>query len=153
MQKKPQHCQAYKSKGKHPLQSLSNQTKASPGREGEVSVTFEQDANKFESLFIESSSGLLQENISHTLEDTLKLLVECNGALCYILSHFKNSRFKTVLKKPTFGVQVIKDRITLSKMNLKEEEYVDMELKKESSGLTIVPKEETLAALLGSPEF
>lgn len=30
--------------------------------------------------------------------------------------------------------------------SLKEEERVDMELKKESSGLTVVPKEETLAA-------
>ncbi|KAI7899101.1 uncharacterized protein BX663DRAFT_423765, partial [Cokeromyces recurvatus] len=78
-------------------------------------------ANNSEVLFIESSSGLLQENISHTLEDTLKLLVECNGALCYILRHFKNSRFKTALKKSTFGVQVIKDTVTLSKMNLKED--------------------------------
>ncbi|KAG2218296.1 hypothetical protein INT45_000978 [Circinella minor] len=38
-----------------------------------------------------------------------------------ILSHFKNSRFKTALKKSTFGVQVIKDTVTLSKMNLKED--------------------------------
>ncbi|KAG2208091.1 hypothetical protein INT47_010453 [Mucor saturninus] len=65
--------------------------------------------NSPEVLFIESSSGLLQENISHTLEDTLELLVECNGALCYILGHFKNSRLKTALKKTAFGVQVIKD--------------------------------------------
>ncbi|CAO3639361.1 unnamed protein product [Mucor hiemalis] len=150
-------------------------------------------SNNSETLFIESSSGLLQENISHTLEDTLKLLVECNGALCYILSHFKNSRFETALKKSTFGVQVIKDTITLSKMNLKgdkmwkfveirsatiptswsdrfswvkmfeliatlflclrEEEQVDMELKKENAGLNFVPKEETLAALLSFPEL
>lgn len=132
-------------------------------------------------MFIESSSGLIQENISHTLEDTLKILVESNGALCYILNHFKNSRMKTALKETTFGVQVIKDTITLSKMNLKEdrlwkfvelrsaniptnwsdrfnwvkmfeliatlfsclkeEERVDMELKKKNSSLTVVPKE------------
>ncbi|KAG1042672.1 hypothetical protein G6F43_011838 [Rhizopus delemar] len=131
--------------------------------------------NNYEALFIESSS------------------VECNGALCYILSHFKNSRFKTALKKSTFGVQVIKDTVTLSKMNLKEdrlwkfvelrsaniptnwsdrfnwvkmfeliatlflclkeEKRVDMEMKKENSGLTVVPKEETLAALLSFPEL
>ncbi|KAI8083877.1 hypothetical protein BDF21DRAFT_451400 [Thamnidium elegans] len=61
-------------------------------------------------LFIESSGAILQENINHTLEDTLKLLVECNGTLCYILSHFKNSRF-----------HIIKDTITLSEINLKED--------------------------------
>ncbi|ORE05431.1 hypothetical protein BCV72DRAFT_209339, partial [Rhizopus microsporus var. microsporus] len=82
-----------------------------------------------EALFIEFSSGLLQENISHTLEDALKLLVECNGALCYIFSHFKNSRFKAALKKSTFGVQAIKDTVTLSKMNLKKDrlwEFVEL---------------------------
>ncbi|KAG2198279.1 hypothetical protein INT47_004363, partial [Mucor saturninus] len=149
-------------------------------------------SNNSEVMFIESSSGLLQENISHTLEDTLKLIVECNGALCYILSHFRNSRLKTALKKTTFDVQVIKDTITLSKMNLNEdrlwkfvelrsatistnwsgrfnwvnmfellamlflclkEERVDMQMKKENSGLTVVPYEETLAAFLSFSEL
>ncbi|GAA5799690.1 hypothetical protein HPULCUR_005107 [Helicostylum pulchrum] len=77
--------------------------------------------NNSEALFIESSSGLLQGNIPHTLEDALKLVVEYNGALYYILSRFKNSRFQAALEKSTFDVQIIKDSITLSKINLKED--------------------------------
>jgi hypothetical protein len=36
---------------------------------------------------------------------------------------------------------------------LKEEEHVDMDMKKENSGLAIVPKEETLAVLLSFREL
>ncbi|CEP19194.1 hypothetical protein [Parasitella parasitica] len=71
-----------------------------------------------ESLFIESSSGITQENVN-TLEDTLKLICECNGALFYILSQFNKCSFETALRRSTFGVQVIKNTLTLSKMNLK----------------------------------
>ncbi|OBZ81520.1 hypothetical protein A0J61_10434 [Choanephora cucurbitarum] len=150
-------------------------------------------ANNLEAVFIESSSGLLQENVSHTLEDTLKLLVECNGALCYALSQYKNSRLKTVIKKSTFGIQIIKNTLTLSKMNLKEDRLwkfvelrsatiptnwndrfnwvkmfeliatlflclkeevrVDMEMKRENSGLKFVSREEGLAALLSFSFF
>ncbi|ORE05722.1 hypothetical protein BCV72DRAFT_208714 [Rhizopus microsporus var. microsporus] len=77
--------------------------------------------NKYETLFIESSSGIMQENVSHTLEDTLKLICECNGALFYILRQFNKCSFQTALKRSTFGIQVIKNTITLSKMNLKND--------------------------------
>jgi hypothetical protein len=73
-----------------------------------------------ETLFIESSSGLQHENIVHTLEDTLKLIIECNGALGYTLSQLKKCNFESALKKSTFGIQVIKDTLTISHMQLKE---------------------------------
>lgn len=73
-----------------------------------------------ESVFIESLSGLQQEHFVHTLEDTIKLVIECNGALSYILSQLNRCNFKTALKKSTFGIQVIKDTITVSQMQLKE---------------------------------
>jgi hypothetical protein len=75
----------------------------------------------YESLFIESSSDITQENVNHTLEDTLKLICECNGALFYILSQFIKCSFETALQRSTFGVQVIKNILTLSKMSLKDE--------------------------------
>jgi hypothetical protein len=56
-------------------------------------------ADDCETLFIESSSGLQHENIVPTLEDTLKLIIECNGALCYILSQLKKCNFELALKK------------------------------------------------------
>ncbi|CAO3658239.1 unnamed protein product [Rhizopus stolonifer] len=78
-------------------------------------------SNNYESLFIESSSGIIQENVNHTLDDILKFICECNGALLYILSQFNRSSFKTALEGSTFGIQVIKNTITLSKMNLKND--------------------------------
>ncbi|KAI9273833.1 hypothetical protein EDC94DRAFT_510359, partial [Helicostylum pulchrum] len=77
--------------------------------------------NGYESLFIESSSGTVQKNVDHTLEDTLKLICECNDAFFYILSQSNRCSFQTALKRSTFGVQIIKNSITLSKMNLKND--------------------------------
>ncbi|KAI8077642.1 hypothetical protein BDF21DRAFT_341696, partial [Thamnidium elegans] len=77
--------------------------------------------NNHESLFIETSSGITRENVNHTLKDTLKFICECNGALFYVLSHLNNCNFQTALKRSTFGIQVIKNTITLSKINLKND--------------------------------
>ncbi|KAF1797363.1 hypothetical protein FB192DRAFT_1261246, partial [Mucor lusitanicus] len=56
-----------------------------------------------EKFFIESSSsGFDKENVNHSLDDTLKLLQNIN-AIC---------------KKSVFGIQVIKQALTLTKVNL-----------------------------------
>lgn len=63
----------------------------------------------------------MQEDVNHTLEDTMKLISECNGALCYVLSQYNKCSFETALKRRTFGIQIIKNTITLSQMSLKKD--------------------------------
>ncbi|KAI9355549.1 hypothetical protein BD770DRAFT_444646 [Pilaira anomala] len=106
-------------------------------------------------MFIESSSGLLQENIGHTLEDTLKLLVELiKHTITHSKMNLKEDRLWKFVELRSADIPTNwSDRFNWVKMFeliatlflcLKEEERVDMELKKENSGLIVVPKEETL---------
>ncbi|OBZ84462.1 hypothetical protein A0J61_07484 [Choanephora cucurbitarum] len=71
-----------------------------------------------EEFFIESSSGFEKENVNHSLDDTLKLLAECSGALLYIIKQNKKAGIDTMTKKSTFGIQVIKKTLTLTKVTL-----------------------------------
>lgn len=71
-----------------------------------------------EEFFIESSSGFEKENVNHSLDDTLKLLVECSSALLHVIKHNKKASIDTITKKCTFGVQVIKQTLTLTKVSL-----------------------------------
>lgn len=71
-----------------------------------------------EEFFIESSSGFEKENVSHSLDDTLKLLAECSSALLHIIKHNKKASIDTMIKKCTLGVQVIKKTLTLTKLTL-----------------------------------
>jgi hypothetical protein len=75
---------------------------------------------KNEEVFMESSSGFDKENISHTLDDTIKLIVECSNALHYIIKKNKKASIDSITLKATFGLQIIKQTITLTKMNLKK---------------------------------
>lgn len=69
-------------------------------------------------FFIESSSGFEKENVSHSLDDTLKLLAECSSALLHIIKHNKKAGIDTIIKKCTLGVQVIKKTLALTKVTL-----------------------------------
>lgn len=71
-----------------------------------------------EELFIECSSGFDKEITSHSLDDTLKLLVECSNSLLHILKQNKRASMETMTKKCTFGIQVIKQTLTVTKLNL-----------------------------------
>ncbi|KAL7317081.1 hypothetical protein PS15m_003481 [Mucor circinelloides] len=71
-----------------------------------------------EEFFIESSSGFEKENVGHSLDDTLKLLAECSSALLHIIKHDKKAGIDTIIKKCTFGVQVINKTLTLTKVTL-----------------------------------
>jgi hypothetical protein len=119
---------------------------------------------------------------------SVKLISECNGALYYILSQFNKCSFETALKRSTYGIQIIKNTATLSRMNLKndllwkfvelrsaqvptswndrfdwvkmfellatlylgllEQEKINVQIKKENSGLTKITTEQTLVAHL-----
>ncbi|KAG2206414.1 hypothetical protein INT46_006964 [Mucor plumbeus] len=56
-----------------------------------------------EELFIECSSGFDNEITRHSLDDTLKLLVECSNSLLHILKQNKRASIETMTKKCTFG--------------------------------------------------
>jgi len=71
-----------------------------------------------EELFIECSSGFDKEITAHSLDDTLKLLVECSNSLLHILKQNKRASMETMTKKCTFGIQVIKQTLTVTKLNL-----------------------------------
>lgn len=68
-----------------------------------------------EEFFIESSSGFEKENVSHSLDDTLKLLAECSSALLHIIKHNKKAGIDTIIKKCTLDVQVIKKKLDTDK--------------------------------------
>lgn len=71
--------------------------------------------NKNEELFIRCNSGFDKEITSHSLDDTLKLLVECNNSLLHILKQNKKSSTETMAKQRTFAIKVIKQTLTLTK--------------------------------------
>ncbi|KAL9540857.1 hypothetical protein MBANPS3_009446 [Mucor bainieri] len=71
-----------------------------------------------EEFFIESSSGFDKENVNHSLDDTLKLLAECSNALLHIIKHNKKASIDTISRKCVFGIQVIKQTLTLTKVSL-----------------------------------
>ncbi|CEP16440.1 hypothetical protein [Parasitella parasitica] len=71
-----------------------------------------------EEFFVECSSGFEKEMVNHSLDDTLKLLVECSNSLLYTIKQNKNASIDSITKKCTFGVQVIKQTLTLTKMTL-----------------------------------
>lgn len=71
-----------------------------------------------EEFFVEFSSGFEKENINHSLDDTLKLLAECSSALLHVIKNNKKASINTMTKKCTFGVQVIKQTLTLTKVSL-----------------------------------
>ncbi|KAG2213421.1 hypothetical protein INT47_009095 [Mucor saturninus] len=72
--------------------------------------------NNMEIIIVESSSGKLQENTGHTIEDCLKLL-ECGiSSLRKEAILNKNSSIATFKKLKVFGLQTIKNQVTLSEL-------------------------------------
>ncbi|GAA5805934.1 hypothetical protein HPULCUR_011460 [Helicostylum pulchrum] len=71
-----------------------------------------------EEFFVECSSGFEKEMVNHSLDDTLKLLVECSNSLLNTIKQNKNASIDSITKKCAFGVQVIKQTLTLTKMTL-----------------------------------
>jgi hypothetical protein len=63
---------------------------------------------------MESSSGFDKEKISHTLDDTIKLIAECSNALHHIVKKNKMASIDSITLKASFGLQVIKQTITLT---------------------------------------
>lgn len=63
-------------------------------------------------------SGIIEEHLTHSLEDCIKIL-ECNvAALRQEACHFENSSLETFRELGAFGVQIIKTKVTLSKTML-----------------------------------
>ncbi|KAG0176617.1 hypothetical protein DFQ29_005883 [Apophysomyces sp. BC1021] len=77
-------------------------------------------SNNMEIIIVEASSGKLKERTVHTIEDCLKLL-EC-GVFSLrkeaILN--KNSSIATFKKLKVFGIQVIKNQVTLSELYMND---------------------------------
>ncbi|CAO3667112.1 unnamed protein product [Rhizopus stolonifer] len=69
-------------------------------------------------FFIECSSGFEKERVNHSLDYTLKLLVDCSNSLLSTIKQNKRGSIDTMTKKCALGVQVIKQTLTLTKMSL-----------------------------------
>ncbi|KAI7853072.1 hypothetical protein BDC45DRAFT_175519 [Circinella umbellata] len=66
-------------------------------------------------VVVESSSGMVEEHTTHSLEDSVKIL-ECNvAALREEACHFENASLETFKKVGAYGVQIIETKVTLSK--------------------------------------
>ncbi|KAI8641550.1 hypothetical protein BD408DRAFT_444246 [Parasitella parasitica] len=74
--------------------------------------------NNMEIIIVEASSGKLQENTVHTIEDCLKLL-ECGiSSLRKEAILNKNSSIATFKKLKVFGLQTNKNQVTLSESSM-----------------------------------
>jgi hypothetical protein len=62
-----------------------------------------------EEIFIECSSGFEKEIPMHSIDDTLKLLVECSNSLLHTLKQNKRANIDTMTKRCTFGIQIINE--------------------------------------------
>lgn len=74
-----------------------------------------------EELFIESSSGIAKEAVQHSLDDTIKLIIECTNSLGQSIRHHKNASMTTMCEKEVYAIQVIVNKLTLFKVSLKPE--------------------------------
>ncbi|KAI8075626.1 hypothetical protein BDF21DRAFT_69616 [Thamnidium elegans] len=72
--------------------------------------------NNMEIIIVEASSGKLQENTVHTIEDCLKLLEYGISSLRKEAILNKNSSIATFKKLKVFGLQTIKNQVTLSEL-------------------------------------
>ncbi|KAL9542023.1 hypothetical protein MBANPS3_008822 [Mucor bainieri] len=71
--------------------------------------------NSMEMVVVESSSGMMEEHTTHSLEDSVKIL-ECNvAALREEATSYQNASLSTFKKLGAYGLQIIKTQATLSK--------------------------------------
>ncbi|KAI9099813.1 hypothetical protein DFS34DRAFT_684848 [Phlyctochytrium arcticum] len=71
-----------------------------------------------EVIFLESSGGLLKENVGHNMDDSVKLIESACYALREYLSNHKGASFASVSQQNVFILQVIRDRLTLSRVGV-----------------------------------
>lgn len=69
--------------------------------------------NQEERLLFEASSGGLEEDLNHTLGDSLKLLENLTAIVNTYRSKYLNSNRTTFSKLKVFGIQCIKTTITI----------------------------------------
>ncbi|CEG66171.1 hypothetical protein RMATCC62417_02799 [Rhizopus microsporus] len=68
-----------------------------------------------EMVVVESSSGMVEEHTTHSLEDSVKIL-ECNvAALREKTCHYENASLEMFKKIGAYGIQIIKTQVTLGK--------------------------------------
>jgi hypothetical protein len=71
-----------------------------------------------ERIIMESSSGFVKENIEHIIEDSFKLVTTTISALQSDVSHNMDAIYSTMKEYATYGVQYIKNCITLLKCSI-----------------------------------
>lgn len=71
-----------------------------------------------EIVIVEASSGAIQENTKHSIEDSLKIL-ECSVASLHKeASHYPNASLETFKLLTVFSVHIIKTQVALCEMSL-----------------------------------
>ena len=61
---------------------------------------------------------MVEEHITHSLEDSMKIL-ECNvAALREEACHYENASLETFKKLSAYGIQILKMQVTLSKTSI-----------------------------------
>lgn len=71
-----------------------------------------------EVLIMESSSPFEKEDLNHSLEDSMKLIDVMVSTLNISISSKLNTKFTTLLDLAVYGVQMIRNRLTLMKTTL-----------------------------------
>ncbi|KAI8148391.1 hypothetical protein BJV82DRAFT_506912 [Fennellomyces sp. T-0311] len=70
--------------------------------------------SEMEVVVVEASSGIVSENVSHTIGDTLKSLECATASLAGQASKYRHASFATFQKLQVFSIHVIKNKMTLS---------------------------------------
>ncbi|KAI9087738.1 hypothetical protein DFS34DRAFT_517783 [Phlyctochytrium arcticum] len=74
--------------------------------------------NGAEIIFLESSGGLLEECVEHTMDDSVKLIEAATYALKEHIRKNKDASFDTVKKRAVFTLHVIRNTLTLGCVGL-----------------------------------
>ncbi|KAI8140005.1 hypothetical protein BJV82DRAFT_234203 [Fennellomyces sp. T-0311] len=81
---------------------------------GKLTTMCEMDA-----VVVESSSGPISENVTHSIEDTLKIYECASASLKKEASKYKDASIKTFKQLRVFSIHVIMNEMTLSETMLK----------------------------------
>ncbi|KAI7850294.1 hypothetical protein BDC45DRAFT_573021 [Circinella umbellata] len=71
-----------------------------------------------EIVIVESSSGGLSEDMTHSIEDTLKTIKCATVVLISAATKYKNTSIKTFRKLKMYSIHIIKNTITLTETTL-----------------------------------
>ncbi|KAG1636154.1 hypothetical protein G6F45_001510 [Rhizopus arrhizus] len=71
-----------------------------------------------EKIFMESSSGFHVEDFGHSVGDTYKIVESMTSSLSIMMLHKQDCKFSSVLNLAVYGIQCIKNRLTLMKTTL-----------------------------------